>query len=282
MRRAMNLHVFDPPVMANGTGSWWRFTFNPWIGCAKISEACKNCYAERDDALHRWGSRTNWGRLGPRYFHQDNHWERPGGWQRAAVRDGKRYAVFCASEADVFERHEIREISDRQDEARARLWNLIEHTPNLTWMLVTKRPENIARMLPSAWLARPRPNVWLLTTVELQQYVKPRIEALLSVPAVVHGLSCEPLLGDLDVLRYLGPNKINWVIAGDEDAAKNKRRTTEVGSLRRLRDQCQLAGVAYHIKQWCGPDTEGITGARTGRKLHLPKLDGRVWDQFPR
>jgi protein gp37 len=248
--------------MGRETGiAWTDHTFNPWWGCVKISPACTNCYAATFDK--RLGG-SNWGPGSTRKFFGDKHWNEPRRWNKDAERDGVRRRVFCASMADVFE--------DRPDlvDHRLRLWHLIEETPALDWLLLTKRPENIRRMLPSyntAALSDRLPffrNVWLGTTVENQDYAEERIDHLLANPAVVHFLSCEPLLGPIDLSRWIAPQtkvldsldgtleveftpSINWIITGSESG--RNARPQNVDWYRALRDQCYAARVAFFFKQ---------------------------------
>src|SRR5262245_52074261 len=168
---------------------WTHHTFNPWWGCMKVSPGCEHCYAETFSI--RVGKKV-WGPKADRRFFGDAHWAEPLKWNAVAARAGERHRVFCASMADVFE--DRREL----DGHRARLWRLIAATPHLDWLLLTKRPENLARMLPwySHWENRvafepdePWPNVWLGTTVEDQQRADERIPHLLRSPAAVRFLS---------------------------------------------------------------------------------------------
>lgn len=174
--------------------SWTDHTFNPWWGCEKVSPACDHCYAET--LANRWGHEV-WGKGSKRRFFTDKHWREPFKWDAAAKAAGRSARVFCASMADVFE--------DRGDldSSRQRLWDLIGQTPNLTWMLLTKRPENILGMVPGRWTSIPPRNVWLGTTAENQRRADERIHKLLRAPAVVHWLSAEPLLGPLRVLDHM-------------------------------------------------------------------------------
>lgn len=170
---------------------WTHHTFNPWWGCVKVSPGCAHCYA--DTFAKRVGQRV-WGPDAPRRFFGDKHWREPLKWNRDAATAGVRRRVFCASMADVFE--------DRSDlvEPRERLFRLIEQTPHLDWLLLTKRPENIRPML-SFQQAGPIDNIWLGTTVEDQERADERIPHLLAAPAAVHFLSVEPLLGPVNLLR---------------------------------------------------------------------------------
>src|SRR5687767_5634241 len=118
---------------------WTHHTFNPWWGCVKVSPACAHCYAE--SWAHRLGAKL-WGRDAPRRFFNDEHWKHPIRWNSEAERAGVRRRVFCASMSDVFE------IRAELNPWRAKLWPLIERTPWLDWLLLTKRPQNIQRMAP--------------------------------------------------------------------------------------------------------------------------------------
>jgi protein gp37 len=174
------------------------YSFNPWIGCTKISPACDFCYAERW-SLRMPANRNLW--QGERRRTAGANWRQPIKWNREAAAAGERRKVFCASLADVF---------DNKVPARWRddLWHLIDQTPNLDWLLLTKRPQNIAKMLPTEAIGAPAwgsgwPNVWLGTTVENQEEADRRIPHLLAVPAVVRFLSCEPILGPVDLRPYI-------------------------------------------------------------------------------
>jgi protein gp37 len=239
---------------------WTTHTFNPWWGCLEVSPGCDNCYART--LSERWGFDV-WGppRTSPRRLFGDKYWAEPLKWNATAAQEGRRHRVFCASMADVFEFH------PQLDAVRARLWALIEQTPWLDWQLLTKRPMNIARMLPSAWLEQVRPNVWLGTSVEDQPRAELRIRHLVAVPAVVHFLSCEPLLGPVDLGPWLGD--LDWIITGGESGPHY--RPMDLDWVRSLRDQCQGAGLALFHKQ-----QGGRTPKAGGREI-----DGRTWDEFP-
>lgn len=254
----------------NSKIEWTDATFNPWVGCRSVSPACKNCYARA--MVERFG-----GDFDARRLTSETNWCQPRKWNRDAERAGVRRRVFCASLADVFD-------DDAPEGARDRLWALIRETPALDWLLLTKRPENIARMLPPDW-GEGYANVWLGTTVEDQQRANERSLYLLSVPARVRFLSMEPLLGPvdltriaafpsppwhapldgtpwLDVLRGEGrrpsdltgvlietyTESIDWVIVGGESG--HGARPMHPDWARSIRDQCVAAGVAFHFKQW--------------------------------
>jgi protein gp37 len=178
---------------------WTHHTFNPWWGCVKVSPACANCYAET--WAHRLGA-SLWGRAATRRFFNNEHWRHPVKWNAAAERAQVRRRVFCASMADVFE------VRAELNPWRTRLWPLIEQTPWLDWLLLTKRPQNVRRMVP--WDDHWPGNIWLGTTAENQKHANLRIPRLLEVPARIHFVSAEPLLGPLSIATWRG---IDWVIA---------------------------------------------------------------------
>jgi protein gp37 len=170
------------------------YTFNPWEGCMKVSPGCTHCYAEARDL--RWTGGKHWGPAGIRRITADANWRKPVKWNADAAAGGYRSKVFCASLADVFE--------DRPElvEPRARLFALIGATPNLDWLLLTKRPENVRRLAPSAWVppAGMFPeNVWVGATAENQERFDERVHELVQVPARIRFLSMEPLLEDVRV-----------------------------------------------------------------------------------
>lgn len=269
----------------NSKIEWTHHTFNPWWGCAKVSPACTHCYAET------WAKRTGnhvWGDNAPRKFFTDRHWKEPLTWNADANASGERRRVFCASMADVFERRA------ELNSWRERLWELIEATPLLDWLLLTKRPQNIASMAP--WGDRWPDNVWLGCTAENQAWADKRIPILLQIPVRVRFLSCEPLLGRLDLSAYLATDptqSIHWVIAGGESGTHSRPMNPEW--VRALRNQCQGAGVAFHFKQWGHwvPEEllteqqrkvivfDGHRMAAAGKGKAGRILDGRTWDEFP-
>lgn len=233
--------------------SWTHHTFSPWWGCVEVSPACDNCYAR--DLAHRWGFEV-WGTDAPRRFFGDKHWNEPLKWDKAAKKAGERHRVFCASMADICE--------DRADlnPHRERLWKLIEATPNLDWMLLTKRPENYRKMLPAHWTIGEnpqRPNVWLGTTAENQRRADERIPELFTVRAAVYWISAEPLLEAIDFGKYWSRevetgqlssafvHGVDWVIVGGESGSHSKRMALEWA--RDIKRQCGENGAAFHFKQ---------------------------------
>lgn len=271
----------------NSAISWTDHTWNPWIGCQEVSPACDFCYAKRQNEHRQWVK--GWGPHGERRRTSDANWCKPISWDRKAAKLGIRYRVFCASLADVFDnRVPIQWHAD--------VWMQIRCTPNLDWMLLTKRPQNIAGMLPPDWGDDGYPNVWLGTTVENQAEADRRIPLLLQVPARVRFLSCEPLLGPVSMLG-ITPNLIGWVIAGGESGSK--ARPSHPDWFRHLRDQCVSGGVPFHFKQWgeWAPGMKGLSAKTPGYEFDGNpstivfrrgvlntgrKLDGITWDGFPR
>ena len=283
--------------------SWTNNTFNPWMGCTKVSPACKFCYAERDMDL-RYG-KVKWGAEGTRVLTSDAYWQKPVKWNRDAVKEFNEWTqsdcfeqsphrprVFCASLADVFEDwrgpildrngmklfwshsrqpHESKYHWVTEDETaggetlvcmndvRSRLFDLIDATPNIDWLLLTKRPENV----PLMWQIHPagryqegmsftdayrRDNVWIGVSVENQKCADERIPYLLKYRelAPVLFLSCEPLLEQLDLSQYL--KSLDWIIAGGESGTI--ARTMNANWVRKLRDDCAASEVPFHFKQW--------------------------------
>lgn len=274
---------------------WTHHTFNPWWGCVRVSAACDHCYAET------WAKRLGadvWGPKTERRFFGDAHWKEPLKWNADAVAQGVRKRVFCASMADVFE--------NRVDLVphRLRLLDLIAKTPQLDWLLLTKRIHLVKKQLPKGYVFPS--NVWLGTTVENQAEADKRIRHLLEFATPgVRFLSCEPLLGPLDLRRFLTKNEagvgVDWVIAGGESG--HGSRPMEPQWPDELRKQCTSARVPFHFKQWGHwAPVELATDALTKRTvIHIVKqgdleiqlaavgkgkagrvLGGRHWDQFPK
>ncbi|MEL6758216.1 MAG: phage Gp37/Gp68 family protein [Pseudomonadota bacterium] len=258
---------------------WTDATFNPWVGCTKISPACDNCYAE--DWSKRFGD-VEWGNA-PRRRTSEKNWNNPRRWNKQAdeweAEHGRPRFVFCASLADVFDNQV--DPTWRED-----LWKLIKECDRLVWLLLTKRPQNIAKMLPPDW-GDGYPNVWLGTTVENQEIADRNIPHLMAAPAAKRFLSIEPIVGPIDLTvawhmesaiegdcwgdcgwceagypplyncmrgnqseaEYLkGRSGIDWVITGGE-SGKNAR-PAHPDWYRQLRDQCLEADVPFHFKQW--------------------------------
>lgn len=271
----------------NSAISWTTHTFNAWWGCVEVSPECDNCYART------WANYTGrkglWGPTGEaqRLPMADAYWRQLPKWQKVARAAGERHRVFCFSMADVFERQtpNLEPFHDL-DSIRRRLWAAIVDCPDLDFLLLTKRPQNILGMVPSEWLERWPTNIWPGTTVGLQSSAW-RLDHLMPLPAWMKWVSVEPLLGPLDLRPWLRPDGIGWVIVGGESGGPTQRSLVEsavadqrrawiptdqgIDAVRSLRDQAQAAGVAFHFKQWGGP--KPTSGGRL--------LDGRTWDEVP-
>ena len=265
---------------------WAHHTFNPWIGCTKVGPGCDHCYAEKDFANRR--KVVQWGAGQPRKRTAPSTWATPVKWNAEAERLGVRFRVFCASLADVFD-NEV-PVQWRRD-----LFDLIEKTPRLDWLLLTKRIGNAKRLYADAYLdsARSWPqNVWIGATITSQGEADRDIPKLLAVPAAKRFLSMEPLLGPVDLLatgdtlcrcdgcmsmaskhpEHAGFQRIDWVIVGGESGPG--ARPMHPDWARSLRDQCQAAGVPFLFKQWgewaeAGPSPWGARAVTTDGAVRL-------------
>lgn len=287
--------------MANETNiEWCDSTFNPWIGCTRVSPACDDCYAARSTPARTLG--VMWGPGQPRRRTSDANWKLPGQWQRQAAafhaEHGRRRRVFCASLADWLD-------NESPDGWLVDLLHLVHTTPDLDWLLLSKRIGNWQAQVTHAagmaalsagrqrwpglaewicdWLDGKAPrNVWLGATVVDQTEADRDVPKLLRVPAAVRFLSVEPMLGAVDLRDGLAvePDRgggwrpktkfgeapeINWVICGGESGPK--ARPMHPDWARGLRDQCAAAGVAFNFKQhgeWAEVD-----GDKPTRTVHV-------------
>jgi len=305
--------------MGKETGIQWAdATFNPWRGCTKVSPACDMCYAEtmskRNPAVL-----GVWGKYGSRVIASESMWKQPVKWNRDAEAAGVRKRVFCASLADVFEGPESMpaESWEAVSQARERLGRLIDETPGLDWLLLTKRPENVLKYGPLGhrWTMEGIPqNVWIGTTVENQKYADIRIPELLKVPAKVRFLSMEPLLEEVIFDAFTlyddekGEQLINWVIVGGESGGE-KARPMNPSWVRKIQEQCAAVGIPFFFKQWGewvdefhgvatpgkqptsdafvklvdgGSDYLGVYMCRVGKQKAGRELDGQTWSELPK
>ena len=187
---------------------------------------------------HRYG-RVEWGPHGERVRTSEQNWRKPISWDRAAKKTGTRTRVFCASLADVFD-------NKAPEGAREDLFELIRDTPNLDWLLLTKRPENIRKMLPGDW-GDGYENVWLGTSAEDQPNYNRRWPKLRAIPAKVHFISYEPALGPLSPSEYDEDSLPDWIICGGETG--NGSRFMKKRWARNLLQECQDAKIAFFMKQ---------------------------------
>lgn len=241
---------------------WTDATWNPVTGCVEVSEGCDHCYART--FAERWrgiaGHPYEQGfdvTLWPGRLEQPAKWKQP-------------RRVFVNSMSDLF--HDA-----VPDSFIAEVFGVMARASHHQFQILTKRPGRMASLLArSGFVAQiacqaqdsiwPLPNVWLGTSVENQRWARVRIPKLLQAPASVRFLSCEPLLGAID-LRGLG--QLDWVIVGGESG--HGARPMDLGWARSIRDQCLAAGVPFFFKQWGGRTPKA--GGRT--------LDGRTWDGWP-
>jgi protein gp37 len=198
----------------------------------------------------------------------DVKWREPLKWDRDAAESGERPRVFCASLADWAD-------SEAPTGQRERLWALIRETPNLDWLLLTKRAVNIRRMLPPDWGVG-YPNVWLGVTVENRQHGLPRLDVLRSIPAAVRFASIEPLLEGLGTVDFTG---INWAIIGGETGSG--ARSMDTAWVKAIIEQCRAQNVAPWIKQL------GKLPSDSGAELVVIDPDGKPsgnaedWNVWP-
>ena len=222
----------------NSKIEWTHHTFNPWIGCQEMSAACDHCYARVMN--ERWHWVKGWGPHGERKRTSPANWRKPLAWAKAARIAGERRRVFCASLADVFDNQVP--VGWRSD-----LFDLIASTPELDWLLLTKRPENLARMFPTgAWS-----NIWLGTTCEDQPHYLKRYRLIAELPVTVRFISYEPALGPLSVALAVPPVRApDWIICGGESG--HRARVMPEWWARNVRDDCAKYGIAFFMKQMTG------------------------------
>lgn len=221
----------------NSKIEWCDHTFNPWIGCTKVSPGCENCYAEAQNKRFNWNS-EGWGKGVPRKRTSEANWKKPLKWNNEARDNGTRPRVFCGSLCDVFDKEVSRDW-------RWELFELIKNTPYLDWLLLTKRPlEAKLWNTVHGWSY----NVWLGATVENQAMANERIPILLDIPLeAVRFLSVEPMLEPIILVGKHFMNSIDWVICGGESGSK--RRHFDLNWARYMRDQCKFTGTPFFFKQ---------------------------------
>ncbi len=190
--------------MGEKTGiAWCDSSWSPWIGCTKVSPGCDGCYAEALDNRHQYGGAKHWGPGVPRY--KTKQWGAPLAWNRQAEKSGKRWTVF-PSLCDPFD-------NEVPEAWRAEFFRLIQSTPHLTWLLLTKRIGNAAAMLSDAFLDGCPDNVWIGASVVDQTEADRDIPKLLRVPCEVHFVSYEPALGPVNFMPWLAPEvgSVRWL-----------------------------------------------------------------------
>ncbi len=245
--------------------SWTTHTFNPWWGCTFVegSPACAPAEGEEGAICYAktWSERTGysetgsqfpiWGANADRRYFGDKHWAEPLKWNADAKRSGERARVFCMSMGDWAE--------GRPDQKPhlLRLWELINRTPMLDWLMLTKRPQLITKLCP---LRSQR--VWQGTTTENQRWLNLRWEHLKRVDAEIYWLSVEPMFERLTLPSdFLRLGKRAWVICGGQSG--NNAVSMNPSWPRELRDQCLNTGVRFHMKQMSGRTKEELQAIPT-------------------
>lgn len=237
--------------------TWTRSTFNPWVGCTKVGPGCDHCYAEALDARKVFQGAVHFGAGVPRMRTSVQNWNQVLKWHRKAGEERTAgvpwngrpgfWPVFCASLADIFD-------NETPQAWRRDLWDLIGKTDNLSWLLVTKRIGNVAKMVPQAWLESGFPkHVRLIVTVVNQDEADRDIEKLLALPCK-NGISYEPALGPVDWSPWIshtsGEYAIDWIICGGESNQKgHNARQFDLDWARSTITQCKEANVPCFIKQ---------------------------------
>ena len=221
----------------NSKIEWCDHTFNPWIGCTKVSPACDNCYAEAMMDT-RYG-RVRWGSGEQRIRTSAANWRLPYKWNNAAPLNKPRPFVFCASLADVFD-------NEVPGEWRRDLFAMISETPNLVWLLLTKRVGNVLKMTYEANTILPRNVAIGATMADQEEYDRDRMK-LARVKEVARPLftfgSFEPLLGPIILDRHAP----DWIIVGGESGGN--ARPMSLDWARSLKRQSAEIGRVFNFKQ---------------------------------
>lgn len=218
-------------------------SWGPWYGgCKPRGPECLHCYAKREMAAY--------GRDPEVLTKSIRNFDAPARWQ-------KHKRIFVCPWSDFF--------LAAADSWRPAAWDVIRRSPQHVFIIPTKRPERIADHLPPGW-GEGWPNVWLVLSAGTHESLERWAEVFFNVPAAVHGLSCEPLLGDLaDDL----PNGLDWVLTGCE--SDPNRRPTKIQWVEKIVDLCELKNLPVFVKQLDLGD--GL--------IKMPEVLGRVWDQYP-
>ena len=248
--------------MENSQIEWTDNTFNPWIGCTKVSPGCKFCYAEA--LMDERYKMVNWGKGNPRKRTSVKNWKQIKKWDKEAKIRNIMIKVFCASLADVFD-------DEVNEEWRKDLFDLMSETTNIHWLLLTKREKEAVKHIKSLAISHADTlnKIWLGITVEDQKRASERIGTILEVRSLVPilFLSCEPLLENVEIPHL---DKIDWVIVGGE-SGKNARKI-EKNWILAIKEQCEKSNTAFFFKQW---------GGKISKEKKKNELDGKKYLQFP-
>ncbi len=245
--------------MAKTTIEWTNYTWNPWVGCRKVSAGCAHCYMYREQK-----QRGN----DPTEVRRTKTWNDPLKWEKLAAASNAAAMVFTCSYSDFF--------IEEADQWRPEAWEIMRNTPHLHYQVLTKRIERAAQCLPEVW---PMPNVWLGVTAETQAFADQRIPQLLRIPAPVRFVSVEPMLEEIDISPYMwdeearmygvNVNTIDWVICGAESGAGARPMNMKWAAY--LKHQCVFDAVPFFFKQ----------AVVDGKLVKMPKLDGKIWNEIP-
>lgn len=242
-------------MTTNSKIEWTEQTWNPTVGCTKISPGCKHCYAEiMARRLQAMGTRGY--ENGFELTQLPNRLEEP-------LRRKKSTVYFVNSMSDVFHESVPFEYIDK-------IFETITKTPQHTYQILTKRADRMAEYFKDRQVPE---NAWMGVSVEDQRYGVPRIDYLRQIPAQTRFLSVEPLLEDLGTINLAG---VHWVIVGGESGPKARPMQREW--VEDIRVQCEEAGVAFFFKQWGG---WGADGKKRAKKQNGRELNGRTWDGMP-
>lgn len=252
--------------MKNTSIQWTDLTWNPWRGCRKVAPECDNCYITTTVPFRMIGQKHG----KDRYRASEAVLAAPLQWSRRAMKTGERPKVFCLSLGDWLD-------NEVPIEWLEHLVRMIDDTPNLTWQLLTKRPQNfVSRMeqirhlhCANQWLnGKPPENVWIGVSAGADQ------RAALDIPAKVHFLSCEPMLKPIRFASWLPTQQFNWIIFGGESG--NKARTCRINWIREGVKFCKNHGIACFVKQLGKNSLDP-----TGHPMMLKDSHGADWDEWP-
>ena len=239
---------------------WTDYTYNEWISCTAISEACKFCYAEK--FATRYGF-SEWGPTAKRNRVSESTRKNPYRWGRKAIKENTRFRVFCSSLSDVFDDHE-----SIHKEWRDNIFKSMRETSGgLDWLLLSKRPNNFIKYLPSDWSDGYK-NAWLGVTIENKRRADERISHLINTPAYVRYISVEPIFERFELPDY----GINQIIIGGESGPISKIRELDLNVVRYMIDQSKEKGIKVFFKQ---------TGSILAKKLKLKDGHGGDFDEYP-
>ena len=235
---------------------WTEKTWNPSAGCTKISSGCKNCYAETM-AKRLQGTGTIGYENGFKFNTVPSRLNDP-------LKRKKATVYFVNSMSDIF--HE-----DMPEDYLDRIFDVIKNTPQHTYQILTKRADRMLQYLSVRAIPK---NIWLGVSVENRKEGLPRIDKLRNLKASVLFLSVEPLLEDLGKMNL---KNIDWVIVGGESG--NRARPMDKEWILNVQQQCEAEGIPFFFKQW---GTWGEDKIKRNKKLNGKKLDGKIWQQYPK